>query len=203
MGLAALPGWAEQRVAATERDIRQQPSIRRHGKKNSAGTRNSATLEILEPQYRSEATRVCPFILGVKVNPLGCSRRLQRAIVYFAEAIAPDAAVRRAWIETQTTALKSGCLDAALAACCEASEIGDQCAPVRRCHRYLSTRRSQLDYSRALADGPPIGSGEIESAHRFVARQRLKRPGAWWRVEHAEHMLALRIVRINGDWEIY
>jgi hypothetical protein len=43
MGLAALQGWAEQRVAATERDIRQLPSIRRQGKKNSAGTRNSAT----------------------------------------------------------------------------------------------------------------------------------------------------------------
>lgn len=43
LGLAALQGWAEQRVAATERDIRMQPSIRRQGKKNSAGTRSSAT----------------------------------------------------------------------------------------------------------------------------------------------------------------
>ena len=31
----------------------------------------------------------------------------------------------------------------------------------------------------------------------------LKLPGAWWRVEHAEHMLALRINRLNGDWEAY
>jgi hypothetical protein len=43
MGLAALQGWADKRVAATERDIRRQPSIRRQGKKNSAGTPNSAT----------------------------------------------------------------------------------------------------------------------------------------------------------------
>ncbi len=43
MGLAALQGWAEKRVAATERDMRRQPSIRRQGKKNSAGTPNSAT----------------------------------------------------------------------------------------------------------------------------------------------------------------
>ena len=60
-----------------------------------------------------------------------------------------------------------------------------------------------LDYRGALANGWPIGSGEIESAHRYVAQQRLKRPGAWWRVEHAEHMLALRIVRMNGDWGAY
>ena len=123
-----------------------------------------------------------------------------------ASGIAPDAAVRQAWIETQKAALKTGRLDAvlrALAAHCEAPEVEDGCAPVRCCHRYLSGRKAQLDYARALADGLPIGSGEIESAHRYVAQQRLKRPGAWWRVENAEYILALRIMRINGDWEAY
>jgi hypothetical protein len=60
-----------------------------------------------------------------------------------------------------------------------------------------------LKYREALAEGLPIGSGEIESAHRYVAQKRLKLPGAWWLVEHAEHMLALRINRLNGDWETY
>src|ERR1700733_14515622 len=76
-------------------------------------------------------------------------------------------------------------------------------APVRPCHRYLSARRNQLNYREALANDLPIGSGEIESAHRYIAQQRLKRPGAWWRVEHADHMLALRINRRNGQWEAY
>ena len=123
-----------------------------------------------------------------------------------ASGIAIDAATREAWIETQKEALKAGRLDAtlqALAGHCERSDVDDEQAPVRRCHRYLSSRRSQLDYEGALASGLPIGSGEIESAHRYVAQQRLKRPGAWWRVEHAEHMLALRILRINGDWDAY
>ena len=74
---------------------------------------------------------------------------------------------------------------------------------MRTCHRYLRARADQLNYPRALAEGLPIGSGEIESAHRYVAQQRLKRPGAWWRVKHAEHMLALRINQINGDWDAY
>jgi hypothetical protein len=43
MGRAALQARAEKRVAATERDNRRQPSIRRQGKKNSAGTPNLAT----------------------------------------------------------------------------------------------------------------------------------------------------------------
>jgi hypothetical protein len=67
----------------------------------------------------------------------------------------------------------------------------------------LSGRRNNLNYHDALANDLPIGSGEIESAHRYIAQQRLKRPGAWWRVDHAEYMLALRINRRNGDWVAY
>jgi hypothetical protein len=73
-------------------------------------------------------------------------------------------------------------------------------APIRRCHRYLSARLNQLNYREALAKDLPIGSGEIESAHRYIAQQRLKLPGAWWRTDHADYMLALRITRKNGDW---
>ena len=60
-----------------------------------------------------------------------------------------------------------------------------------------------MKYREALAEGRPIGSGEIESAHRPVAQKRLKFPGVWWLVEHAEHMLTQRINRLNGDWEAY
>jgi hypothetical protein len=109
-------------------------------------------------------------------------------------------------MEAQKGALKTGCLDhvlAALAGHIEAPEIDNDQAPVRQCHRYLSGRRNQLNYSDALAKGLPIGSGEIESAHRYIAQKRLKLPGSWWRVEHAEYILALRISRRNGDWETY
>lgn len=43
LGREALQGWAEKRVDATEQATRQQPSLYRQGKKNSAGIRNSAT----------------------------------------------------------------------------------------------------------------------------------------------------------------
>jgi hypothetical protein len=56
------------------------------------------------------------------------------------------------------------------------------------------------ELSRGLAKDLPIGSGEIESAHRYIAQQRLKLPGAWWRTAHADYKLALRITRKNGDW---
>jgi hypothetical protein len=42
LGREALQGWADERVEATEREIRQQPGMHGNGKKNSAGIRNSA-----------------------------------------------------------------------------------------------------------------------------------------------------------------
>ncbi len=49
----------------------------------------------------------------------------------------------------------------------------------------------------------PIGSGEIESAHRYLIQKRLKLPGAWWLAVNAENMLALRVNRANGEWHNY
>ena len=42
LGREALQGWADERVEATERDVRGQTGMYRQGKKNSAGIRNSA-----------------------------------------------------------------------------------------------------------------------------------------------------------------
>jgi hypothetical protein len=42
LGREALRGWAERRVEATEREIRQRPQMHRQGEKNSAGIRSSA-----------------------------------------------------------------------------------------------------------------------------------------------------------------
>ena len=123
-----------------------------------------------------------------------------------AKTIAPDAAVAKTWMEAQKNALKTGRAEAVLSALAphrEALDVSDEQAPVRVCHRYLLSRKGQLKYREALAEGLPIGSGEIESAHRYVAQKRLKLPGAWWLVEHAEYMLALRINRLNGGWDVY
>jgi hypothetical protein len=96
-----------------------------------------------------------------------------------AKTIAPDASAGKARMEAQKDALKTERADAVLSALvphCEAPDVSDDQAPVRVCHRYLSARKDQLKYREALAEGLPIGSGEIESAHRYVAQQRLKLP---------------------------
>lgn len=42
LGREAMQEWAQTQVAATEREIRQQPAMHRQGKKNSVGIRNLA-----------------------------------------------------------------------------------------------------------------------------------------------------------------
>jgi len=99
--------------------------------------------------------------------------------------------------------LHFGSHPAALLPHCEHHSVPDDKAPVRCCHRYLSNRRRQLDYAGAIEKKLPIGSGKIESSHRYIVQQRLKRPGAWWSISGAEQMLALRLCRANGRWEEY
>lgn len=113
---------------------------------------------------------------------------------------------KKEWLETQKNRLKSGLLEdvfKALVPYQETDSIKDCDAPVRRCYRYLDNRRDQLDYAKAIAEGLPIGSGEIESAHRYVIQKRLKIPGAWWKEEKAADMLALRVNRANHNWDHY
>ena len=85
----------------------------------------------------------------------------------------------------------------------EPDSIPDERAPVRCCYRYISNREGQFNYQGALDKDLPIGSGEIESAHRYLIQNRLKIAGAWWDEDNARNMISLRILRANGDWEEY
>jgi hypothetical protein len=85
----------------------------------------------------------------------------------------------------------------------EPANIPDSEAPVRTCFRYISNHSNFLDYKSALAADLPIGSGEIESGHRYVFQDRLKIAGSWWKVENLKKMIALRVVRVNRGWEDY
>jgi len=76
-------------------------------------------------------------------------------------------------------------------------------APVRGAWRYLSERRGHLDYAGARAQELPIGSGEVEGAHRHVVQARLKLSGCWWREQSAQAMLQLRVARANNLWDRY
>jgi hypothetical protein len=121
-----------------------------------------------------------------------------------AAVVAPQPS--QAWLHTQQERLKKNHAPeviAALAPHCESAATPEAEAPVRVCQRYLRNHLSQLDYAGAIAAGLPIGSGEIESSHRTIIQSRLKISGAWWLVENAGKMLALRVTRANQEWKSY
>jgi hypothetical protein len=124
---------------------------------------------------------------------------------YLAAAAPACAKKPKAWLTRQKNKLKNGQIKKVLRALAplEPPEIEAEDAPVRACIRYLTNRLDQLDYKAALDNDLPIGSGEIESAHRHVLQARLKLPGAWWKLENANKVIALRLVRANGLWERY
>ena len=120
-----------------------------------------------------------------------------------AAAIVPPAQAD-AWRRRQQTRLRKDGLAAVLRALLPHIEPETQVdTPVRAAHRYLSSRATQLAYRQALDDDLPIGSGEIESAHRHVVQQRLKLAGSWWKEPNAQAMLALRVARANHLWSSY
>ncbi len=116
----------------------------------------------------------------------------------------PDNAIE--WMTRQKHAAKEGAIQSVLTALAphrEPETAPDDQAPVRRCHRYIANRLGQFDYPTALAANLPIGSGEVESAHRYVIQERLKLSGAWWAPSNAQAMLNLRSLRANHLWHNY
>lgn len=112
----------------------------------------------------------------------------------------------QSWMKQQKRRLKDNQVKTVLEALkphLEPENLPDERAPVRACYRYLINRPGQFNYQNAIKDDLPIGSGEIESAHRYVIQERLKLSGCWWKMENAMTMLALRVLRANGDWDSY
>ncbi len=66
---------------------------------------------------------------------------------------------------------------------------------------YLRRFHDAVDYENARASGYPTGSGEVESAHRYIPQKRLKIPGACWSPANLNPMLALRVLRENDWWD--
>lgn len=118
-----------------------------------------------------------------------------------AEVLSP--ADKEAWMEQQKELLKEDHLDevtATLRGQLDKETPSAEDDPVWAAYSYTKNRPGQFEYKKAIDAGLPIGSGEIESGHRYVLQQRLKLSGAWWKPATAEHMIALRVVRANNEW---
>ena len=66
--------------------------------------------------------------------------------------------------------------------------------------KYLTRFKDCVDYQRFKYLGLPIGSGEVESSHKYIPQKRLKIAGATWHPETINPMLTLRIIKANNWW---
>jgi hypothetical protein len=67
---------------------------------------------------------------------------------------------------------------------------------------YYTDNRTRMRYDEYLAKGYGIGSGAIESAHKQVTHARMRQAGMRWSEAGARRMLALRVLLLNGEWNV-
>jgi hypothetical protein len=111
------------------------------------------------------------------------------------------------WMIEHTTQLLSG----------QAAQLVDEFKELAKAHKTTSAQRQQLlktagyfernlpfmDYHLYLAKGWPIASGVIEGACRHFVKDRCELSGMRWTQDGAEHLLRLRAVAENDDWDAY
>ena len=125
---------------------------------------------------------------------------------YLAAAALKIAGPKKAaqWLKKQKARLMSGQAGKILRTLEPHREVpGTDETPVEDASRYIRQRLEHLHYAQARKTNLPIGSGEIESAHRHVVQHRLKLAGAWWKETNAQAMLGLRVARANDCWKTY
>lgn len=67
--------------------------------------------------------------------------------------------------------------------------------------KYLKKNRHRIDYKGFREHGWPIGSGAIESAHKWVLQKRMKQAGMCWSPENAQRMATMRALRSSVGTE--
>jgi hypothetical protein len=66
---------------------------------------------------------------------------------------------------------------------------------------YLDKNKDRLQYADLKKAGLPIGSGVVEGTIRNLVRQRLDCSGMRWGLDRSEHILHLRCVFLNKQWD--
>jgi hypothetical protein len=117
-----------------------------------------------------------------------------------ATALELEGPPRHAWVSGSLDQFWAGEVDQVL----EAWQQRHEDAPNERLRQLIDhvTRFEDcVDYGAYHERGWPLGSGEVESAHRYVPQERLKIAGACWNPDNVNPMLALRVVRANNWWD--
>jgi hypothetical protein len=123
-----------------------------------------------------------------------------------AEALWPETVTAHRWWQQRLEQLQAGQeanFFAALQWLAKRYTSVDSELSPQRLLKYFQDNRARLQYSWALRQHLPIGSGQVESAARHIVQQRLKQSGMRWSDAGAQAILNLRTLHRNGEFEQY
>jgi hypothetical protein len=116
-----------------------------------------------------------------------------------AEATGLKETERHRWVDEKLDAIETGHVGEVLTKL--GAHRGRGKKRIARLIQYLRRFADAVHYERFREEGLPTGSGEVESAHRYIPQKRLKLPGACWHPKSINPMLALRVLRANDWWK--
>lgn len=112
---------------------------------------------------------------------------------------------RPEWVEAQTLKMLSGqtqqVIDILRHLAQKPKTTKAQRQQLEASANYFERNLPYMHYDRYLKQGWPIASGVIEGACRHFVKDRFELSGMRWSQPGAEHMLHLRAVAENGDWD--
>jgi hypothetical protein len=109
----------------------------------------------------------------------------------------------KSWVRHNRHQLRAGRVDLVLAALerGQARVTGERAAIARQNLEYFRTHRHRMRYDQFRRWKLPIGTGAVEGSCKFIVQSRFKKPGARWSDPGLRQMLALKLARLNNQWE--
>lgn len=120
-----------------------------------------------------------------------------------AEAFFPQLAQRAQWLERQRKTLREESAERVIV---EIQKLVPKTTAAAQGQastlNYLTNNLHRMDYKEYRRRGLFIGSGAIESAHRTLIQNRLKKSGQRWTHDGANRMLNLRVCYQSQRWHL-
>ncbi|MBU2431883.1 MAG: hypothetical protein KKH99_14415 [Proteobacteria bacterium] len=114
-----------------------------------------------------------------------------------------DVLARAQWVDVLVDYLAQGKLANVLQRLrrLQRGKKGELFHEIRRCLDYLEGHRGRMHYPQYRKAGMTIGSGAIESVHKWVIQARCKQAGMAWSEAGINAMMRLRCVWASGRWD--
>lgn len=118
----------------------------------------------------------------------------------------PGSKALAAWVHDRKEELRGGRIDDVLA---ELTRLGEEVAKRRKGRRkrvadairYVTNHREWMPYDKLLAADLDVATGIVEGAVNHTIGARLDGSMMRWSRARADHVLALRCIIVNGNWD--